>query len=126
MANGLSQHQLITLKNKIIQQQSLTHWQEKDSLFSHRTQKHPYATTISNGDKNSGGRAIKVNIKPNKNHFDTLLEMDTALIKMENNTYGICIDCKKNIGFERLNHYPSSRRCLRCASGLESIDQSCI
>jgi RNA polymerase-binding transcription factor DksA len=114
MANGLSQHQLITLKNKIIRQQSLTHWLKKDGLFFHRTQKHQYAATISNAYKSPGGQAIKVNIKPMKKYFDALLEMDAALIKMENNTYGICVDCKKHIGFERLNHYPISSRCLQC------------
>lgn len=99
MANGLNQHQLITLKNKIIQQQSLTHWLKEDSFFSHRTQKNTSANFFSNTYKNPSGRAIKVNVKPKKQYFDTLLEIDNALIRMENNTYGICMDCKKNIGF---------------------------
>jgi hypothetical protein len=77
MANGLSQHQLITLKNKIIQQQRLTHCL-KNGLFYQCTKNNQYATTIRNSYRNSSGRAMTVDIKPNKNCFDTLLEMDTT------------------------------------------------
>jgi len=126
MANDLNHHQLTTLKNKIIQQQSTIYQLAKEGLFSHRFQNHQYSSAVSNAAKKSNGRVINVNIKPKKQCFDTLLEMDTALMKMKNNTYGICGDCQGNIGFERLNQYPSSQRCLRCASQLQFIGQRCI
>ena len=123
MTNGLSQHQLITLKNKIIQQQDAVYQLNKEGLFSHSNQNKKYAATAGNSNQNTNRRIINVNIKPKKHYFNTLLEMDKALNKIESNTYGACVKCKKNIGFERLSRYPSSRRCLRCESGVESIDQ---
>lgn len=29
-------------------------------------------------------------------------------------TYGVCVDCGGEIGYERLDAYPSARRCLAC------------
>ena len=29
-------------------------------------------------------------------------------------TYGVCVDCRGEIAIERLNAYPSCKRCLRC------------
>jgi|GEM_PF-493946 len=37
-----------------------------------------------------------------------------ALAKMEDGSYGICIDCGKQIGERRLQNNPNSSRCLMC------------
>jgi len=114
MMGGLSQHQLTMLKNKIIQQQSLINQLEKNCLFSHRIENYIYAATFITTDKKPIERNVNIDIKSNRSHFNTLLEIDSALSKMEHHSYGVCIDCKKNIGFKILNRYPCSIRCLRC------------
>ncbi len=37
-----------------------------------------------------------------------------ALAKIEDGSYGICIDCGKQIGERRLRNNPNSSRCLMC------------
>ena len=37
-----------------------------------------------------------------------------ALAKIEDGSYGICIDCAKQIGEKRLANNPNSSRCLMC------------
>jgi DnaK suppressor protein len=41
--------------------------------------------------------------------------IDAALARMDQGTYGICIDCGQTIPAERLEARPLSVRCVRCA-----------
>lgn len=44
-----------------------------------------------------------------------LNEIDNALYKIKNGSYGICESCKKNIEEDRLEFIPETRLCLSCA-----------
>ena len=37
-----------------------------------------------------------------------------ALAKIENGTYGICVDCDNAIAEKRLKSYPNASRCVGC------------
>lgn len=41
-------------------------------------------------------------------------KIEKALTAIENGTYGICINCKKEIPIERLKVYPQADTCLSC------------
>lgn len=43
-----------------------------------------------------------------------LKEIDEALLKIENRTFGFCDNCGKEIGIERLRAYPAAKTCLDC------------
>jgi RNA polymerase-binding protein DksA len=43
---------------------------------------------------------------------DTLAEIDAALQRIEDGTYGICEVCGKPIGADRLNAIPWTRLCI--------------
>lgn len=43
-----------------------------------------------------------------------LQEVISALERIENNTYGICENCQKEIDIERLRANPSARTCIKC------------
>ncbi len=45
---------------------------------------------------------------------EMLREVDEALIRVEDGTYGVCIDCEKPIPVKRLEVYPSAQRCVQC------------
>jgi len=45
-----------------------------------------------------------------------LREIDTALEKLEEGTFGICEMCGKPIGIRRLKVMPSARLCIKCKS----------
>jgi len=43
-----------------------------------------------------------------------LSEVDAALSKVNDGSYGSCVDCGKDIGVERLEFRPNSIRCVSC------------
>ncbi len=49
-----------------------------------------------------------------------LIEIEEALYRMENNTYGICERCKEPIEIERLKAKPTAKYCAKCKHIIES------
>jgi RNA polymerase-binding protein DksA len=45
-----------------------------------------------------------------------LSDVDAALAKVEEGTYGVCETCGKTIGAARMEYRPTSRRCIDCKS----------
>jgi len=45
-----------------------------------------------------------------------LADVDQALAKVEDGTYGLCKDCGKEIGAARMEFRPTSRYCVDCKS----------
>ncbi len=52
-------------------------------------------------------------------HIRELREIDAALIRLYQGTYGICEDCEQPIGLARLRANPTARRCLQCQTVYE-------
>ena len=48
-----------------------------------------------------------------------LREVDAALARMGQGSYGTCIDCRSEIDPERLRREPAARRCFACQSVFE-------
>jgi RNA polymerase-binding protein DksA len=48
---------------------------------------------------------------------ETLDEVERALAKLDEGTYGSCENCGKPIGEARLEAMPATRFCIDCASG---------
>jgi DnaK suppressor protein len=45
-----------------------------------------------------------------------LENVENALQKIKNGTYGFCENCKEEIPIERLRAYPAARQCVKCKS----------
>lgn len=45
-----------------------------------------------------------------------LADVDQALVKVEDGTYGLCKSCGKEIGAARMEFRPTSRYCVDCKS----------
>ncbi len=43
-----------------------------------------------------------------------LKDVNDALERMENGTYGFCENCQQEIDIERLRAYPAARTCIKC------------
>ena len=41
-------------------------------------------------------------------------EIDAALARLDDGSYGECLDCGGDIGVERLRAYPTALRCIKC------------
>lgn len=51
-----------------------------------------------------------------ENLMSMLNDVDAAIAKVEDGTYGICESCGKQIGADRLEFRPTSTRCVDCKS----------
>lgn len=74
-----------------------------------------------------GDQALTSTLESLKLSFqDTEIEeinrIDKALAKIEDDTYGICIDCQEEISEKRLKSYPNAARCLMCQELFEEKD----
>lgn len=49
-----------------------------------------------------------------------LAQVNTALRHVEDDEYGLCVECEEPIGFRRLSVQPESQLCLACKSSRES------
>ena len=49
-----------------------------------------------------------------------LQEVEAALMRIEDGTYGTCIHCGEPIGWPRLNAQPTAERCIACQQAFEA------
>ncbi len=70
------------------------------------------------GDKEDDNAAeveiFERNLSMEKNLEVSLFNVDKALRKMEDGTFGICEKCGKEIAQDRLNAFPSATACMDC------------
>ncbi len=57
-------------------------------------------------------REIDYTLEENSEHL--LVEIDGALKRIEEGTYGICVNCGREIGEERLAAIPWATHCIDC------------
>jgi RNA polymerase-binding protein DksA len=48
-----------------------------------------------------------------------LRQVEQALVRLDDGTYGLCTECGDTIGYARLMAAPSAARCLACQSSFE-------
>ena len=51
-------------------------------------------------------------------------EVERALKRMTDGSYGVCVDCEEPIPTARLHAYPAATRCIRCQEALERRAQT--
>lgn len=71
------------------------------------------------GDESVASETVEVSNAMAERQSRELSGIDTALRRIAVNTYGICIDCGNEIGFERLRAFPIAQRCVKCKSSYE-------
>ena len=47
-------------------------------------------------------------------HLQEVRDLNAALDRIQNDVYGVCIDCSGEIGSKRLTAYPTAKRCIEC------------
>jgi len=53
-----------------------------------------------------------------------LRSLDSAHGRIEDGSYGTCVDCGSDIGFARLQANPAAERCIRCQTQYEKTHAS--
>jgi DnaK suppressor protein len=61
--------------------------------------------------------SLKISLQEaEKREYERILQ---ALSKIDDGTYGLCVDCGRQIGERRLKNNPNSSRCLTCQEAFE-------
>lgn len=47
-------------------------------------------------------------------HIQEIRDIDVALLRIASSSFGICVDCKLDVSVDRLQAYPTAKRCHRC------------
>lgn len=47
-------------------------------------------------------------------HLQNMRDFNAALDRIQAGVYGVCIDCGDDITYERLDAYPTAKRCIKC------------
>lgn len=47
-------------------------------------------------------------------HINEIRDIDASLLRIAAGKYGVCNDCERSVAVERLQAYPTAKRCHRC------------
>lgn len=64
------------------------------------------------GDQSVADQQADLNLTMTDRHAEALAAVDAARERIRQGTYGYCIDCGTEIGYERLLAYPTAERCI--------------
>jgi RNA polymerase-binding protein DksA len=70
---------------------------------------------IHQADRGDQEAETVVNLLLAENEAALRQEIDEALLRLDEGTFGICEECRRDIDSERLKAIPYSRLCIRCA-----------
>ena len=71
------------------------------------------------GDRSEADRETDTTISMAQRHAVELEQIDAALARIANGSYGECEECDGDIGVSRLEVQPTARLCIACQERLE-------
>lgn len=80
-------------------------------------------TVMDDGDLSVVDLSEDISLKQLSTHRETLIKIDAALRKLEDNTYGICEECGDEISEERLKIMPFAIYCRDCQEKKELMEK---
>src|SRR4030043_11553 len=78
-------------------------------------------TALDNGDWSVVDLSEDISLRQLSTHRETLLKIDEALRKIDEETYGKCEDCGEDISVERLKVLPFAIYCVDCQERREQV-----
>jgi RNA polymerase-binding protein DksA len=118
----LSDSQLLLLTSKLRDQHAelRTEVQEERAKVDSERDRRSAREVQDRGDEANTDQWRETNAAMIDHHVDEISGIQAALSRVESGTYGLCVECGEQIGFQRLQAYPSANRCLACQSKAES------
>ena len=71
------------------------------------------------GDLSLAAALADFNVARFDRHIHALRDIVAAFQRIKDGQYGICTDCGNEIGFARLQAYPTAKRCIICQEQYE-------
>lgn len=96
---------------------------EEIKKFQSGEKKQLVEAVMDEGDMSVVDLAEDISLRQLSAHRETLIKIDTALIKLREGTYGICEECGDEINEKRLNILPFAIYCVDCQEKREIIEK---
>jgi RNA polymerase-binding transcription factor DksA len=118
MAEELTPSQLATLKSALRDRfETLRQTLHEHLLKSDDERARLLADSVRDTEEDSvTDLVIDLDLAEIDRDLGELRDVEQALERMRELAYGRCMDCRTTIPYERLNAYPTAKRCLRCQS----------
>jgi DnaK suppressor protein len=71
------------------------------------------------GDESVADLLADISLAVIDQHVKEIQDIEGALLRLGEQSYGICIDCEADIGYKRLHAYPTAKRCFSCQAKYE-------
>jgi DnaK suppressor protein len=118
----LTQQEQAALQKQLTDRQRALQAEIADAL---RKSEDPHAIGVAGRMAEAGDWAVAeveadIEIALVKRDMDELRDIESALARIEEGTYGQCVDCGKPIRHARLVVYPTAKRCIACQEALEA------
>jgi DnaK suppressor protein len=98
---------------------------EREQIIDQLKQRDGSAQEIGqNGIKDIGDESVTIYnrhllLSLSENEREKLLEVDEALDRIEDGSFGMCEECEESISLKRLEVMPNARYCIKCQEELE-------
>lgn len=66
------------------------------------------------GDESVASALAEFNIARIERYVHAIRDIEAAFRRVKDGEYGTCTDCGNDIGFSRLQAYPTAKRCIVC------------
>ena len=103
------------IKTKLLERKN----ELENELAELASEKFPTDQVLDPGDQalTSSLEALRSSLQ--NNEFEEYTRIVLALEKIEDGSYGICIECGDDINERRLRSYPNAARCVACQEAYE-------
>ena len=111
----LTKHQTERLRDAMQQRRERLLGEIREVLT--QTAEHPYADLAGVpdiGDEAVADLLIDVDNAMVHRDIQEVRDIEAAVGRMDDGSYGVCIDCRQEIDHERLSAFPTAKRCIRC------------
>jgi DnaK suppressor protein len=96
---------------------------QKNEILKQAEQEVSVDTDGDETDEVQGNMLIELNIQLNTRNSLKLNQIETALHRIQDKTYGLCQDCEDSIPEKRLLSNPHFQTCVSCAEEREAEEK---
>ncbi|MGH8642644.1 MAG: TraR/DksA family transcriptional regulator [Burkholderiales bacterium] len=120
MAN-VSQNEVMELEKMLRERERALRTEIRENLLRSEHEHHKdLAGMVSDiGDESVADMLTDIEIAAVGRDVGELREVESALVRVRERTYGVCVDCNEPIGHARLKAQPAAARCLSCQAQQE-------
>jgi len=66
------------------------------------------------GDESMANALADFNVARLDRHIQGMRDIEATFQRIKDGTYGVCVDCGDDVAFNRLQAYPTAKRCIVC------------